>query len=192
MSGSGGQGWRRTRGRRGDVVRNGSTGWRRRTAVVALVAAAGPGALVGCGFPLDPDGTLDRVRGGALVVGVSENPPWTLWPDGSPGVGEEGEPGGIEVELVTDFAASLDADVVWVAGSEATLMTQLEEGELDVVVAGLESTSPWSSHAALTAVYAVTTDDAGAPVRHVMAARLGENDLLTTLEGHLLQQEVQP
>lgn len=165
-----------------------------RTHLTAAAAAAGSIAVVlslaGCSFPHDPGGTLDRVRGGTLRVGVSENPPWTQWPGGAPALGEEGEPSGIEVELVSGFADSIDAEVVWVAGSEATLMTQLEEGELEVVIAGLHGDTPWASHGATTYPYATTFDDEGNEVAHVMATPLGENDLLTTLESFLLAQQV--
>lgn len=172
---------------------------RGRTAValsaLALTALAATSVLTACAFPYDPEHTLERVSGDALRVGISENPPWTVWPDGTPETGqtdEAPEPAGIEVELLTGFAQTLDAEVVWVAGSEADLMAQLEEGELDVVAAGLESTTPWASHGALTTSYAATRDDAGAEVRHVMATRAGENDFLVALETYLLDREVAP
>ena len=54
---------------------------------LALVSLA-----AGCQFPRDPEGTLDRVEGGTLRVGVVEDPPWV----------ELGgrEPGGVEPEIV--------------------------------------------------------------------------------------------
>ncbi|TGO03941.1 hypothetical protein SERN_2953 [Serinibacter arcticus] len=158
---------------------------------MALVGVLSVG-LSACAFPYDPEHTLEKVRSDALRVGVSENPPWTAWPDGAPVPGEESEPSGVEIDLLTGFAQTLDADVVWVAGSETDLMAQLDEGELDVVVAGLESTTAWSSHAAITTSYAATRDDAGAEIRHVMATRAGENDFLVALETYLLDQEVAP
>ncbi|PZU43390.1 MAG: ABC transporter substrate-binding protein [Arsenicicoccus sp.] len=52
-----------------------------------LLSAVGL-SLCGCGLsiPSDPDGTLQRVTGGELRVGVSPNPPWTVLPP------SEGEP----------------------------------------------------------------------------------------------------
>jgi hypothetical protein len=72
-----------------------------------IVAALAAVAVVGCQFPADPDGTLERVRGGGtpLRVGVSEHDPWVRL-DG-------GEPGGIEPELVRRFAATIDARIEW-------------------------------------------------------------------------------
>lgn len=164
-----------------------------------LTAAAGAAAFAvttACGFPRDPEGTLERVTGGVLRVGVSENPPWTRWPEGAPAAGasgeQGGEPSGTEVDLVRAFAASLEAEVAWAGGSEADLMARLDEGALDLVVAGLHETTPWSSHAALTYPYATSVDENGVEVKHVMATPMGENDLLTTLETFLLAQDVEP
>lgn len=157
-----------------------------------LVAVAATACLAACSFPLDAERTLESVTGGALRVGVSENRPWTSWPEGAPEAGEESVPGGIEVDLVSGFARTLDAEVVWVAGSEADLMEQLERGDLDVVVAGLQGSTPWTSHAALTTSYATTVDDSGAEVRHVMATPAGENGFLVALETYLLDQAVEP
>src|SRR3712207_7643050 len=41
--------------------------------LLALVAAA-------CDLPRDPEGTLQRVRGGTMRVGVVERRPWTTFP----------------------------------------------------------------------------------------------------------------
>lgn len=164
----------------------------RRRVIAGTVAAFVTAGGTACGFPRDPDGSLERVTDGVLRVGVSENPPWTRWPEGAPTGDEQRQPTGTEVDLVSAFAASLSAEVAWTAGSEAGLMAQLEEGDLDVVIAGLDETTPWSSHAALTYPYATTVDDKGDEVRHVMAAAMGENGLLTTLEAFLLAQEVTP
>lgn len=151
----------------------------RRTAGLLLTAAL----LAGCsgGFPADPDGTLERVTGDALRVGISANPPWTEVEDGAP-------PSGLEAELVAEFAETLDAEVDWTAGSEEALIGDLEAGELDLVVAGFTGSSPWSARAALTTPYTTVPDEHGAPEPHVMAAPLGENAFLVRLETFLLEQ----
>lgn len=104
--------------------------------------------MASCGLPRDPEGTLERVRGGSMRVGVSSSDPWTTWPGD--------EPSGVEVDLVEDFAADVDSEVVWVEGSEAEVIEALEVGELDLVIGGLTSTSPWSKTAALTHPYITT------------------------------------
>lgn len=157
---------------------------RRATVVAVGLLLAGCGATV----PTDPEGTLDDVRGGVLRVGVSANPPWTEAEpdDDAPG------PGGIEPDLVREFARTLDAEVEWTRGGEETLVDQLDRDELDLVVGGLTSSSPWSEHAALTYPYAHTTGPEGTPEAHVMAVQLGENAFLTELERFLLEQDVDP
>ncbi|MPV37118.1 transporter substrate-binding domain-containing protein [Georgenia subflava] len=153
-----------------------------------FVAAAGLLlALGGCSatIPTDPDGTLDHVTGGSLRVGVSPNPPWTSLPDGP-----EGEPAGTEVELVQDFARSIDAEIVWVPGGEEDLVGQLEHDGLDLIIGGLTAKSPWSSKVALTYRYTVTTGPHGEDELHVMATPMGENAFLVELERFLLDQDL--
>lgn len=150
-----------------------------------LVAVA---VLAGCSsIPLDPDGTLAQVRGGTLRVGVSPAPPWTVLPQ-RPG----GDPTGVEVDLVTGFAESLDADVEWVVGGEQRLVDDLARGELELVVGGLTADSPWVSSAALTRPYVSVPGPTGQPEPHVVAAPMGENAFLVQLERYLLAQEVAP
>lgn len=103
--------------------------------------------LAGCGIPRDTEGTLDRVRGGVLKVGVAENPPWTV---------VAGEVSGAEPGLVRRLAGKLGARVEWHPGPESTLMAALEERQLDLVVGGLTDDVPWTDHAALTRPYATT------------------------------------
>lgn len=138
--------------------------------------------LTGCGIdiPVDPDGTLDEIRAsGELAVGVSPNPPFTTLPE-SP----DGPPGGTEVELITGFAESLDAEPVWVVGGEEDLVRQLEEGEVQVLIGGLTAQNPHLTTTGMTRPY-VTTPEHGEQVKHVMAVVPGENALLSTLERYL-------
>lgn len=138
--------------------------------------------LVGCGvqIPADPHGSLDRIEGGTLRAGATEEPPWVQ-------VHDAGAPTGSEPELLVEFARSLDAEVAWTTGSEADLMTALERGELDVVVGGFLDDTPWADRAAITRPYA-ERDTAEGVQRHVMATRMGENALLTELESFLYEQ----
>ncbi|WP_158845556.1 substrate-binding periplasmic protein [Saccharothrix deserti] len=114
--------------------------------VLVVVVAAG------CGLPRDVDGTLDRVRGDAVRVGVAENAPWTVVGADVPGA----EVSGAEAALVRDLAVRLDARVEWRRGSESTLMAALTEGELDLVVGGLLDDAPWTEQASLTRPYTTT------------------------------------
>lgn len=143
--------------------------------------------LAGCGIsiPADPEGTLERVRGGIMRVGVSPNEPWTELNDNAP-------PSGIEVDLVEDFAESIGARIEWSGGGEESLMEELRRGELDLVIGGLTSKSPWTDKAAITKPYAEAENEAGKQEKLVMAARMGENAFLLALERFLLEQGVQP
>jgi polar amino acid transport system substrate-binding protein len=111
--------------------------------IAAVLLAVG---VAGCGIPRDPESTLDRVRGGTLRAGITANEPWTTL--------EGGRPGGVEVELVEQFANELGARVEWVDGSDAELIGALEVRELDLVVGGLTADTPWQSKAAITRSYA--------------------------------------
>jgi len=100
--------------------------------------------LTACNIPRDPEGTLQRVTGGTLRVGITENDPWVII---------EGEPTGVEVTLVEGFAKTLSADIEWVEGTEAELIGALERRELDLVIGGFTSNSPWAQKVAITAHY---------------------------------------
>ena len=139
----------------------------------------------GCGLtiPADPERTLERVTGSTMRVGVSPNPPWT-------DVSETGEPSGTEVDLVREFAGTLQAQVEWVVGGEQPLIAALELGELQLVIGGLTSETPWTEKAAITKPYAETQDPEGRRKKLVMAAPMGENEFLLALEKFLLGKDM--
>ena len=144
------------------------------------LALAGIVLLVGCDLPRDPEGTLDRVRGGTLRVGVTAREPWTNWER----TGRDRRPTGIEVELVERFARELDAEILWVRGSESELFTSLEQFDVDLVVGGLTDDTPWSDRIALSRTFAETADG-----KHVMATPPGENALLLRLDRFLAREQ---
>lgn len=160
----------------------------RTAAALAWLTAAA--LLGGCGLtiPSDPGGTLETVRGGQLNVGVSPNPPWTDVPTGT----QDAQPTGVEVDLVTEFAQTLDAEVEWTVGGEEQLMKDLEGGSLQVVIGGLTAESPWSSHAALTTPYVSVTGPDGQDEQHVVATPMGENAFMVELERFLLDNAPEP
>jgi polar amino acid transport system substrate-binding protein len=111
-------------------------------ALLALVA------LSACEFPRDTEGTLDRVRGGVLRVGVVEHEPWV-----STG---EGRPTGVEVTLIDGFAREVGAEVEFTTGSEEELIGALREGGLDLVAGGMTKRSPWKEEASPTRPFATS------------------------------------
>jgi ABC-type amino acid transport substrate-binding protein len=152
-------------------------------ATAALVLAIG---LSGCAmsFPADPDGTLDRVSGGTLRVGLSPNGEWA-------DITDDGTASGLEVRLVEEFAETIDAEVAWVEGGEEQLFSQLHEGALDMVVGGLTDKTPWVNKGAITKPFTEVSTSSGVE-KHVMAAAMGENAFLLALERFLLSQEGAP
>lgn len=162
-----------------------------RSIAQAIVLCGVALGVIGCGghYPADPGGTLNRVSGGTLRAGISHDPPWT---DISSGENTEENPGGIEVQLLEDYAQSIGAEVEWRAGGEEQLIDLLAEQQLDVVVGGLTDQSPWEADAAITTSYAESKGIAGSTDAHVMAVQMGENAFMTSLEEFLLNQNVDP
>lgn len=136
--------------------------------------------LAGCGMPRDPEKTLAHVQGRALRVGITANAPWADLKGADPG----GRPAGIEPELVERFAKELQAEVVWVRGSETQLLTELENFKLDLVIAGLKDDTLWKDRVGLSRTYAKTADG-----KHVLATPPGENGFLLRLDKFLAAQE---
>lgn len=90
-----------------------------------------------------------------MRVGITESDPWTIL---------DGEPSGVEVELVERFAEDLDADIEWVEGSEQELFAALAVGSLDLVIGGLTSTNPNSKHATFTHTFHTSFVAIGIPL----------------------------
>jgi len=130
-------------------------------------------AAVSCNLPRDPDGTLDRVRRGAMRVGFVIDTPWVT--------DSAGGPGGIEPAFVHALARELGGRVEWVRGQQSNLLEALHRRELDLVIGGLTASSPWKQEVALTRPF--YTDTAGRePKEHVLAASPGENAWLVRIE----------
>lgn len=107
------------------------------------------------GLPLDPRGTLERVRGGTMRVGVVENDVWARMTNG--------HAAGVEPALVRRLAEQLNSEVRWIKGPEHDLMEALERYQLDLVVGGLTHDSPWRGRVAMTFPYITSTLEVGAP-----------------------------
>ncbi|GAA4455619.1 transporter substrate-binding domain-containing protein [Nibrella saemangeumensis] len=127
-------------------------------------------------FPKDPNDTLNTVKGGTLVVGYSENPPWVQKTDSLPT--------GLEPDLVKAFAESLGARITWKNDTEQNLFEALEHREVHLVIAGITDDTPWKDKVTLTRPYL----KAGKR-KHVMAAIRGENAFIVHLETFLHKRE---
>ena len=112
--------------------------------------------LAACNLPRDSDGTLDRVRGGTMRVGVVIDTPWTK--------DSAGVIGGIEGAMARVLAESLGSHIEWIRAPEGDLLAALHHRELDLVIGGLRATSPWKQQVALTRpFYEDTVSVGGAP-----------------------------
>ena len=104
----------------------------------------GCAALFGCDMPADQRGTLERVRGGVVFVGVIENKPWASLSQG---------PQGLEVALVEEFARELKAEIRWVGGGYPALWRGLRGGRVDLLIGGLTKDIPGSDKIGLSIAY---------------------------------------
>jgi ABC-type amino acid transport substrate-binding protein len=148
-------------------------------AITVLDAAAVVVLLTGCGvqIPADPDGTLRAVTNATIHAGGSPHADFLHV--------DNGEVTGSEAEAVEAFAESIGADVEWTIGSEEELVRRLENGSLDVVVAGLTDQTPWADQAGMTRPYAEVRLEDGEMHALVMLVPVGENQFLTELETFL-------
>ena len=124
-----------------------------RAAISLIAACLAAAAGAGCQYPQDVEGTLDRVEGGTLRVGVIDDPPWA--------VTGRGDPTGVEPELVKRFAEDLDAEIEWYPGTEEELVEAMRGFQLDLIVGGLTRSSPAGTHVALTRPYIDTEVEYG-------------------------------
>lgn len=133
-------------------------------------------SLAACGdYPRDPDGTLERVRGGTMRVGVIHDPPFVI-------AGGDA-PRGREADLARSYARTLGARIAWRHAGAGTLMRQLEERRLDAVIGGHVADSPWAAHVSLSRPYRIR-DEGGRLVRRRVALPPGENAWQVAFERH--------
>lgn len=111
--------------------------------------------MAGCRYPTDIEHTSEKIRGGVLDVGLTENPPWVMRSDNGPA--------GLEPELIKELAEKLDPDVRWHWGSEGVLVQALKEHQLDLVIGGITTNSSLSELAALSKPYYSSTYTVGYP-----------------------------
>lgn len=124
--------------------------------------------LSGCRYPTDTEHSLERIRGGVLNVGVTENPPWVMRSDNGPT--------GLEPEIIAELAEELGAEVRWHWGGESVLLQALEARQLDLVIGGLTKNSRLTKLASPTKPYHNSLHTVGYPEGIKVPASLdGEN-----------------
>jgi polar amino acid transport system substrate-binding protein len=130
----------------------------------------------GCGIPKDSDGTLERVRGGTLRVGVVEREPFTRV--------ENGTPAGPEVELTQELAQKLGATVEWTVGAESRLMEAVSHRQLDLVIGGISADTPYGSHVGLSQPYLRARLKVGVPAGQAAPSEL-KGQRVAVAQGHV-------
>lgn len=117
-------------------------------------------------LPKDQWGTFDRIKSTKEIrVGLIEEEPFVE--------NVNGDPSGIEVELIKRFAESVGARPVWTHGSDERLMKSLEHFQLDLVAGGITDSTPWAKHVGITSPYRN---------KQVFAVAPGENELVRRLD----------
>ena len=121
--------------------------------------------LAGCDLPRDPEGTLERVRGGELRVGVLT---------GNERAAAE------DRRIVDALAGAIGARPSFRDGDAHQLMWDLQRGGLDLVIGGLPSKTPFSHDAGLSRSAGPLFRPDAAEDR-VLAVRSGENGFLRSV-----------
>lgn len=128
--------------------------------------------LTACSFPKDSKDSLEKAHQDKLEVGIVNNPPFSIYKNETAS--------GTEVEMIEKFAAKEGLKVHYRYGSESTLIKQLEEYKLHIIIGGFEKNTVWQDKAGLTVKY----ND-----RNVFLIAKGENELLYKLESILLNHK---
>jgi hypothetical protein len=134
--------------------------------------------MAGCGrIPADPDKSFDRAAERGIIAGYTVNPPWVIY--------DSGAVSGIEVEILKSFTNEYNFHLVWVSGSEQKLMKMLENKEIQFIIGGFTSETPWKKKkAGFTRPYFENDKE-----KHIIAVQQGENKLLFHFEKRLLQNK---
>ena len=131
-------------------------------------------ATAGCAeIPIDPEGTLKRVRAeGVFRVGI-------IAPGPHPGDHHR------QQRLISEVARSTGARPLVGTGSAEHLLTAVEKGDLDLVIGALAQDSPWSKHVTLLPPLRTPAEDQSKsiPTLHAVA-RNGENGWIALLHRH--------
>lgn len=140
--------------------------------------------LPGCErWPADPRDSLSAAEErGTLRVGVIANPPWV-------DLSDPAAPTGLEIDLVSAFAAQLGMEVEWQHAGVEQQVEAIRNLELDVLAGGFSAANPWKAEVGQTFVYFSEPHPDGALGDHVLLTAPGENALLMALERFLFTRQ---
>lgn len=138
-----------------------------------LMGALAFGAAACAEIPMDPEGTLERVRAqGVFRVGI-------IAPGAHPRDHDR------QRRLIAHVARSTGARPLIGTGSAERLLTAVERGEVDLVIGELAQDSPWSKHVTLLPPLRTPSEgqSKSVPTLHAVA-RNGENGWIALLHRH--------
>ncbi len=138
----------------------------RRRPLAALAFVAALLCLAACDLPRDPNGTMNRVRGGTLVVGIVEGSSYA-----SLGASEAT---GEDADLARRVADTFGAEPRWTRGTADQMVAALDDGAVDLAIGGIPRRAPWTTRVALTASIG-GMNLGGERVERAFALPLGEN-----------------
>ena len=128
--------------------------------------------LVSCSPPHDSKNSYANAKQSGLKVGIVNNPPFTVY--------KNGKASGTEVAIIENFSKKEGLRIQYIDGSESTLIKQLENYEIHLVIGGFDKKTVWKKKAGMTTKY---------NGKNVFLITKGENRLLYKLEEELLKQK---
>jgi polar amino acid transport system substrate-binding protein len=102
---------------------------------------------------------------------------------------DDGEPQGVEVEIVKELAGERGAEIEWVRGNESELMQSAEAFELDLVIGGITEDSPWKDRVGMTRPYLEVTTRIAVPAGEPLLTEL-EGDEVAVRPGDAMAEKV--
>lgn len=128
--------------------------------------------LSGCGMsiPTDPEGSLEKITGGEMRVGVTAEEGMSTADD---------PPEGPLPDLANDFADSLDASTTWVVAGEESLVEMLETDKIDIALGRFTAETAWADRVAPSRPF-IASEKTDTEI--VALTPLGENAFLTEFE----------
>src|SRR5690606_22261227 len=130
--------------------------------------------LAGCGIsiPSDPGGTLEKISGGEMRVGVTAE-------EGMSTAGDP--PEGPLPDLANEFAGSIDASTTWTVAGEETLVELLERDKIDIALGHFTAETAWVDRVAISRPFSISGTDA----ELVALMPPGENAILAEFEAYI-------
>lgn len=121
-------------------------------------------------YPRDPENSLEKAKRKSLRVGIAESKELSNY--------NNGNPSGIEVELIKGYAQSINAEIEWIAASQQEIGYLLKEFQLDIGIGGFTKTTPWKKHVGLTRPYSTEKIKVAVPKGEVVPEEIEDKQVV--------------